>query len=40
MLVNTKILMMVLERTYEFTFGMTILYLTYLTYAQMDFRFH
>ena len=36
MLVNTKILMMVLDRTYDFNIGITILYLTYLTYAQMD----
>ena len=39
MLVNTKILILVLEITYEFTIGMTIPYLTYSTYAHMDVRF-
>ena len=36
MLVNTKTPMLVVEHTYECTSGMTIPYLTYWTYAQMD----
>ena len=35
-LFNTKTLLLVVERTYEFPSGVTILYLTYFTYAQMD----
>ena len=32
--------MLVLDRNNDFTIGMTIPYLMYLTYAQMDVRFH
>ena len=39
-IINAKILMLVLDRTYEFTIGVTILYLTYSTCAQMDVHFH
>ena len=39
LLVNNINLMLILDRTYEFTIGMTILYLEYLTYDQMDFCF-
>ena len=37
LLVNTKTLMLVVDRTYEFTSGVIIPYLTYWTYSQMDF---
>ena len=36
LLVNTKHIMLVVERTYEFTNGMMIPYLTYWNYPQMD----
>ena len=35
-LVNNKTLILTVDRTYEFTSGMKIPFLTYWTYAQMD----
>ena len=39
LLVNTKTIMLALYRTYEFTSGMKVLYLTYWTLAQISVRF-
>ena len=38
-IVNTIILMMIVDCNYEFINGMTILYLTYLDYSQIDVDF-
>ena len=39
-LVNTKPLILVMNRTYEFTTGITIPHLMYRTYEQMDVCIH
>ena len=36
LLVNTETIMLDVERTYEFSSGINILYLTYFNYANMD----